>query len=208
VFLITCQELSCFSLSGLICIDSIFCFRTIDDIKLADVISRVIHSDVFKMILNIASRLLNMDKNELIVWNDKPISFGYSRPQGWMCHPSLVKSILRHIDNHLNKEQLADLIYWEFKRDINAIKSCTLLSIVNDVQYHNYIENKWYNFRETPLSPKVPLLPEAETREYKCDGILIKNDMFNDDMLIYEYIKEILIQVWIPKCLCDMIVSY
>jgi hypothetical protein len=182
---------------GLINIDSICGYEIIDNIKVYDVIQEIInayitHNEQFEILMCMASKLLGIDKNDMVMWN-------YSKKgSGWMLHPILIKSALRHIELMISsKKILAGLIYGFKQIGINTINSCTLLSIVDKVSHPYYIEGKEYGF--------------LKKKEYKCAGILDKNDMFNDDILVHLCTKQIIAQtliILIPKCLGDIIILY
>jgi hypothetical protein len=150
-------------------------------------------NNTFDMLLYNASRILNINRNKLIQYY-----YNSNKYDGWSVHPILVKSILRHVENVITRKmviinEIYNLNGYIMYNDVkDAMKTCTLLFIVDHVKYPN----------------------EIGGRKYECDGILDKNDMFNDDVLIYECIKQTttcvlgVLGVLIPKCLYDIIISY
>jgi hypothetical protein len=56
---------------------------------------------------------------------------------GWKVHSMILKIVLRHIESiFLYETMLANVIYSkESKKGLNVIKSCTVLSIVNNAKY-------------------------------------------------------------------------
>jgi hypothetical protein len=175
--------------NGLISVNSTF--YNSHDYNVDDIIDTYIFNDkTFEMIMCIASKLLNINKNNMVMWDYYITS--------WRVHPILMKSILRHIDTITSdKRIIARMIYSSGTIGMDSIRSCSLLIIVDGVEYPKVIKHPYSYY--------------GLKKEYKCDGILNNDDMFNDDVLIYECVKDIVISTLIElitKYLCDIIVSY
>jgi hypothetical protein len=152
----------------------------------------IIHNETFETIMSIASKLVGTAKNNMVVYDPSAIG------SGWRIHPILLKSVLRHIESVFPyKTMLANVIHSiKPKKGIDIIKSRSLLSIVSNVPYQTRIK---YNSSD------------ERGKEYKCNGILNKNDMFNDDTLIRICTKQItneILILLIQRCLRDVIISY
>jgi hypothetical protein len=172
-------------ITGLINVVDIFKSPSININNISDIVYSFICSDTFVLIVDIACKICNLPPNEIVVY----YTFSESSCRGWYLHPILIKSVLRHIDNLLNKSIIAQIVY-ESGHDVNFYKvmSSSLLFIVNNIV--------------------LPTRIDAQT-EYKCKSILNKTDMFNDDHLIMEYIKHTITETltFLPLCICDMIFS-
>jgi hypothetical protein len=178
--------------TGLISVDSIFYvlsykyWNAIPDI----IDTYVIYDETFEMVMNVASKLIGTAKNNIVMYDSSALG------SGWRIHPILVKSVLRHIESVFPyKTILANVIYSkEPKKGIDTIKSCSLLSIVSNVQYQTCIRGRG-----------------KDHKEYKCNGVSNKDDMFNDDILICKCVEQIIIKtlmLLMPLCICDIVVSY
>jgi hypothetical protein len=157
-------------------------------INVKDIIETfIVTNDIFKLKVALASKLLNTDKLNLIGFND-PDNIYYSQ---WIVHPILIKSILTHVDESIiNRTDIAREIYKKgHLRSFESIENCSLLSIVENVQ--------------------MPLTVRGHN--YVCNGILNKDDMFNDELLTDVCIKHLIDQTLIiilPDVLTKIITSY
>jgi hypothetical protein len=168
---------------GLIYVNDIF-----RKIEVKNIINTFIEQDeLFDTLISTASMLLNIDKNNLVMF-DGEYGYGYRRTSiGWYLHAILIKSILRYVERTIIiKSLIAREIYMVRMIGFDTVKQCTLLQIVDKIKCQD--------------RPK-----------FKCAGILDKNDMFNDDILIHTCTIQIITQTLItlmPQCLCDIIMSY
>jgi hypothetical protein len=156
------------------------------------------NSEIFKIIVYTASKILNIHVNELVTFNIE----GSRECHGWLLHPILIKSILRHVESlTLRKLQIIREINNKCKRiGIDVLYNYpSLVSIVENVKYPCTIEHPRYRGYA------------HLTKKYKCKGILNKDDMFDDDILISKcviYISVETLILFLPQCLCDIICSY
>jgi hypothetical protein len=167
---------------GLIYVNDIFC-----KIEVKNIINTFIEQDeLFDTLISTASTLLNIDKNNLAMF-DGEYGYGHRTAIGWYLHAILIKSILRYVERTIIiKSLIAREIYMNRMIGFDTVKQCTLLQIVDKIKCQD--------------RPK-----------FKCTGILDKNDIFNDDILIHTCTIQITTQtliILIPRCLCDIIMSY
>jgi hypothetical protein len=170
---------------GLILVKSIFD----NEFEVMNLINEfIIGSEIFETILLVASKILNIKKTDLVTYTSRKYIWG------WYAHCILIKSILRHIENHMTKLRMTTQIYRNKKRyTIDDIKNCTLTTIVENIKYCD-INRTW---------------PIEHDQKFNCKGILNKDDMFNDDLLIFECTKYIIDRTQLfPKCLCYIVCSY
>jgi hypothetical protein len=167
---------------GLIMIASMFNF-----IKVNNIIELFITTDgTFKLVLNIASELLKININNLITFNNHNKNLSV-----WCIHPILIKSVLRHVDKLIvNKTDLVREIYnYSLAITFNVVINCSLLSIVENVKIPETVNNHPYN----------------------CNGILNKDDMFDDEPLINECTMYLAFPVLfepLPSCLIEIVQMY
>jgi hypothetical protein len=170
---------------------SIKLFRLFDrDSGVYNIMNTYAESDELLLIVNCAEKLLGLPEFTLIAY-----SVSYDE---WYFHPILVKSILRHIDSSLRKTLVASVVYKNILSStknicisFTGVRQSSLLTIVENIKKPKNIGGK----------------------EYKCEGILNVDDMFNDDLLMLECTKRILLQFFndtclLLNCLCDIICSY
>jgi hypothetical protein len=174
---------------GFIKIISIFHIKGVDITKISHLIAKFMKSDIFPLLLRHAGRLINIRPECLIQYYISATD----DIDGWYVHPLLVKSFLRYINESIEKYIIARIIYkFEKWYLLDAINNASLLSIVEDVK--------------KPDSIKI----DNSDKKYNCDTILNKNDMFDDDLLVLECTKHIVLEVlttFFFKDLCNIVCS-
>lgn len=190
---------------GLICVESIF-MDISRDINIKHIINTFIEdNEIFHTLMYTASKLLKIDKNDMVMY-----CYYHKLKYGWCAHPILMKSILRHIESLISKTMIATELGSVFKMiTFDQVKQCTLLSLVTNVPYPSLIKN--FNGKHMYDHYTNEYESKMVEQEYKCEGILNKKDVFNDDELIFECTKVITMQILIillPRQICDIIESY
>jgi hypothetical protein len=175
----------CCPKTGLINIVDLLYVPHIDIKHIGNIITSFVCDKEFLSIVNIARKICNLPMCNMAVY----CYFSNDIWRCWYLHPILIKSVLRHIDELLDKCTIARIVY-EVGNDIDLdiILTCSLLFIVENVEQPKIIKRSY--------GPS----------EYKCDGIKNRSDMFNDDHLVKEYINYVMIE-FLPQCLCDIICS-
>jgi hypothetical protein len=122
----------------------------------------------------------------------------HKNTRSWFLHPILIKSVLRHIDKLLLRSDVITELYSSSWCSFHDVKSCSLLSIVEDIKMPTNIEIK---------SEYIPITQY----KYECKCIYDPNDMFNDDHLMLECVKHIshpILLDFLLDDLCKIICSY
>jgi hypothetical protein len=182
-----CQSIC--SKDGLLNIVDLFRFSNIDLNNISNIVNSYICNDTFSSLVIIACEICKLPPSKIAVY----YLFTKDINRCWFLHPILIKSILRHVDNLINKYTIVRIVYKpDTELDFFEVTSCSLLSIVENIAQ--------------PIIIKYSNDPQIVEKKYNCEGILNKYDMFNDDHLIIEFIKRIMLE-FLPSCLCDMICS-
>jgi hypothetical protein len=142
----------------------------------------ILEDETFNITMNIASELLKIKRDKLVLYNMSP------GEGGWFVHPLLLKSVLRYVDNTIGKLTIAKELHGQYVLiGIDIIKHSSILSIAKNVKCRDKIQEKNFN------------------------GLLNKNDVFNDDHLITKctkYIASTILISIIPNCLIEIIFLY
>jgi hypothetical protein len=155
------------------------------NINFKNIILSFVQSNTFLVLLEYASKLCGINPDHMVGY----YTFSSDPYRGWYVHPILIKSILRHFDVLFDKCVIIRIIYGRKKWiGLHKLLNCSLTQIVENVKMPEYIE----------------------TVRYDCVGIKNKEDMFNDDHLILEFVKPIIKEtlIFLPECLCDIICFY
>jgi hypothetical protein len=159
----------------------------IDDIS--KIINSFICSDIFLLIFKISREICVLPSEKMIYY----YLFTKDKHRCWFLHPILIKSVLRYINELIDKCVITRIVYSHNNRiDFYKMMYCSLLSIVENVPIPDSIKYS-----------------DGKTKKYICTGVMHKNDMFNDDHLIISCIKCIINDtlLFLPQCLCDIICS-